>query len=439
MSKFGAYRRRDILRASAAGAVLAPFIPLLDGDAEANDGTPRRVIFCFSHLGWIPRRDLDGSFSNTMAHPVMSALAPFEDELVFMRGLDYKSATGASNDHPSMISTLMTGRRSENPNPGADNGPGWDPNPPGPSIDQAIGAYFAKQTPFPTMEMFVGEGNYAYKTLFDLDGKGIRPESDPAVAQASYLPDDGGDSLAAESRRQRRLSVLDFLKDDLAAVQQSLGSCDREKLERHLEHVRARESIEQTPIPSCGAPEAPGDALRAEGGNEGFLSSMGRRHLDTVVRAMACDMSRVATVQWHMREWSADWMPSGENPHAMSHENNKWDEWEVAYRKQGQFYMMHLAHLLAELRAVPEGDGTMLDNTVVCWLCEHALSGGHRRNDIPVVLAGRAGGAIETGRQIDFDERSMSDLYVALAQAVGTDMTTFGEPQFFNSPVELGA
>ena len=438
MSKFGAFRRRDILRASAAGAALAPFIPLLDGDAEANEGTPTRVIFCFSNLGWIPRRDLDGSFANTMAHPVMADLAPFQDEILFMRGLDYKAASDNPNDHPPMIAALMTSRRTVNPtNAAPTSGPGWDPEEPGPSIDQAIGAYFEEQTPFPTMEMMVGEGNYSYKTLFDHEGSGIRPESDPGVAQATYLPDDGGDTLAAESRRQRRLSVLDFVKDDLTSVQQSLGQRDREKLERHLEHVRAREVVEQTPIPFCGAPEVPGDALRAEGGNEGFLSSMGRRHLDTVVRAMTCDLTRVATVQWHMREWAADWMPSGENPHAMSHENSRWDEWAEAYRKHGSFYMLHLAHLLSELQAVPEGDGTMLDNTVVCWLCEHALSGGHRRDDIPVVRAGRAGGAVLPGRQMDFDERSMSDLYVALAQAVGTNMTTFGDPQFFGSPIDL--
>ncbi|MEM9461742.1 MAG: DUF1552 domain-containing protein [Myxococcota bacterium] len=433
------FGRRALLQGSAAGLALAPFLPLLDADAEAQGGMPVRVCFFWHWLGFVPQNLQSGDFDTNFARDIFDPLAAHKDDVLLLRGLDYKSAIGnGPNDHPPPMGALMTSRRTENNGGGAPTqGPGWDPAPAGPSIDQAIGAELATQTRFPTIQMGVGLNNYAWKLLFDQAGDPVRPEEDPQVARELLFQDAGLDEAQAEARRVRRLSVIDFVKDELAAIEHKVSADDKHKIERHLDHIRAQELLEQNPIVSCEADDQYADALRAEGGSEGQLSATGRRHMDTIVRAFACDLTRVATLHWHMRGWSADWFPPGEDPHAMSHVNNRYQDWADAYAKLGQFFTLHFAYMLQELAKIPEGDGTMLDNTVVVLLSEHALTGGHSRRDVPVLLGGRGGGSVRTGRQMNFDEGRMADLYLSLAQATGVNMTTFGDPQFVDQPLDL--
>ena len=87
---------------------------------------------------------------------------------------------------------------------------------------------------------------------------------------------------------------------------------------------------------------------------------------------------------------------------------------------------------------MPEGDGTLLDNTAVIWAHEQSNAGTHQRTDHPYVIAGSCGGAFKTGRAIHFGGAAHSGLLIALANAMGVPTDSFGDPQFSNGPLELG-
>jgi hypothetical protein len=105
--------------------------------------------------------------------------------------------------------------------------------------------------------------------------------------------------------------------------------------------------------------------------------------------------------------------------------------------KIGRYFAQSFGRLLSALDAVPEGDGSMLDNTLVMWTSEHkSQDGAHDRRDVPFLLAGSAGGSVRTGRLLRFGGRAHNDLFVSVCHALGfPDVTTFGEPSVCTGPL----
>ena len=103
------------------------------------------------------------------------------------------------------------------------------------------------------------------------------------------------------------------------------------------------------------------------------------------------------------------------------------------------WYAEQLAYFLDLLRAVPEGDGTLLDNTVVLWCSELSRGNTHSHSDMPFLLAGRAGGAIRTGRHRVFDGVPHNNLLLGLCHAMGADdLQSFGNREFCTGAIDLG-
>ena len=101
-----------------------------------------------------------------------------------------------------------------------------------------------------------------------------------------------------------------------------------------------------------------------------------------------------------------------------------------------RWYAEQFAYLVGKLKDVPEGDGTMLDNTVVLWINEQGNGDTHSRDNIPVVLAGSGGGYFRTGRYLDFGGLAHNDLFVSVLNAMGDEsVTTFGIDEICNGPL----
>jgi len=106
----------------------------------------------------------------------------------------------------------------------------------------------------------------------------------------------------------------------------------------------------------------------------------------------------------------------------------QWDQMLVWYSEQ-------LAYLLERLAAVPEGDGTMLDNTVVFAVNEISRGNTHSHVDMPFILAGGAGGRLQTGRYLKYNDVSHTELLVSILNLVGAPVDTFGDPRFCRGPL----
>jgi hypothetical protein len=263
----------------------------------------------------------------------------------------------------------------------------------------------------------------------------------------------GAASPSAPDRQQevarllaRKRSVFDRVTAELKALGCELGRENREKLEAHATSMRALERrLSATLAPpaatgasgACQPPKAPAYAA-ADKANRYFLQGdttnahfieYGRMQLDNIVGALACDLTRVATMQWDRGTsiMNINFAGSSGQFHGVAHSASAGDRAKIAqaYRCFAEQFL----YLVTKMDAIKEGDRTLLDNSVVLWVNEQANGVDHSRKNHAMVLAGSGGGALKLGRLIDFKGAAHAGLYVGIANALGVPIETFGDPQ----------
>jgi hypothetical protein len=172
------------------------------------------------------------------------------------------------------------------------------------------------------------------------------------------------------------------------------------------------------------------------------MPAVGRLQMDFLAAAFACDLTRGATLQWTHAESNQTfpWLNISGAHHVISHAGDSDAAAQENLTKINTWYATQFAYLLGKLAAVPEGAGTLLDNTVVMWCIEVGKGNNHAHRDLPFLLAGSCGGRLRTGRFVDYMAngaagRPHNDLLVSLARAMGTQDTTFGDPAHVTGPL----
>jgi hypothetical protein len=242
-------------------------------------------------------------------------------------------------------------------------------------------------------------------------------------------PSDG----TAELERARQKAVVDRVSGDLRRLRTRLGSEDYAKVDQHLEALAAIErriNAGSGDGPgggavglSCSKPAAPsGDGYDAK------LQQMS----DIAVSALACDVTRVMSIQWsyafsHIRH---SWIGLGDH-HNYSHDGQ---DRRSELTQIDKWYAQQLLYLLQKLDSVPEGNGTLLDNTLV--VCGRELgSTAHGMERAPFVLAGGAALGLMNGRWLDVDGQQHVKLLVSIARLMGLDIDTFGNREANSGPL----
>ena len=161
-----------------------------------------------------------------------------------------------------------------------------------------------------------------------------------------------------------------------------------------------------------------------------------RLQIDTMVAALACDQTRIATFMYENGNGQKvpRWLGIYEEHHDLSHRQDaaSLDKLTAINTDIAE----HYAYLLQKLDSIPEGDGTMLDNTFVVWANELGDGRYHRTENIPFVLAGGAGGYFETGRFIRAGGQDHNRLLVSMCHAMGqTDVEAFGKEGLQTGPL----
>jgi hypothetical protein len=264
----------------------------------------------------------------------------------------------------------------------------------------------------------------------------IAPMEDPVQVYDRLFADLGVSQEDLARKRAQRGSVLDYVGGRLTKLRDAVGSEDRQKLDAHLQAVR---DIEQQLgagqlDATCAQPVAP--AAMNYRNNDGFPAAV-KVQTDLLTRAFACDLTRVATLQWS-RSVSGTrhtWAGVSEGHHDLSHEGDSNADAVEKITKVNVWLTEQFAYLLQQLKSVPEGTGTMLDNTLVLWVNELGRGNSHSRTRIPFVLAGKAGGALRTGRFLQYSDDSHSNLLVSVCQLMGVDTETFGNPDYCSGPL----
>ena len=188
---------------------------------------------------------------------------------------------------------------------------------------------------------------------------------------------------------------------------------------------------------AAGAPPV----LRLDPAQPAAFRTVGRLQMDLLVRALACDATRVASLMWSTSSSMTrmTWLGISGTHHDLTHDVDADPTSRQQVAAIDRWYAGELAYLLAAMKSVPEGDGTLLDHTAVLWCTEIADGPTHARRNVPWLLAGSCGGAFTTGRVVDLGGRSHADLLLSLCHALGVELASFGNPAYGGGPIaELG-
>jgi hypothetical protein len=423
--------RRQILRALGVSAAAAPLVPALDGWAASSHAPtpPRRLLLVFSSGGMVPElywpKHLEGEpgskagvdFELTPGSS-LEPLEPHKQDLVIINGLIRKMLP-LGGAHERAMGALWTGAKL---NPGDQfGGGGW---PSGPSVDQIIARGLPRQTDFHSLEIGVqpfgpgARGGTMQHMCYAGSNQPVPSEASPyKLFDRLYgggLPESG---LTPDQVRAERRSVIDVVKSEIAALDGKMAASDRLKVEAHLEATRGIERRLQPHTQSCQV-HLPSGRIDLDA-NENFPALV-KLQTDLLVSALACDRTRVASLQLS-RSFSMvrhTWLGNNEGHHTLSHDPGQ----KPILTAINRWYTEQLAYLLASLKKVREGDGTLLDNTLVVYCNELHTGWDHHAGPTPAVLAGRIGGALRTGRYIEYGKDAtftQNHLLVSLCHVMG--------------------
>jgi len=405
--------------------------------AEAAAAPPVRMAFVYVPNGvhvdrWRP---IDEGTAY-VAGPTFEPLADLRARFQVVSGLAHRNGTAGPDgggDHARAMATILTGSRPRK-TAGADLRVGV-------SVDQVAAARVGGATRFRSLELSCDgsrtagacDSGYSCAYSFNMswlsESQPATPESSPRLAFERLFgagsASERAHSLAARAAAQR--SVLDFVLEDARSLRRTLDPADRRKLDEYLTGVREVET--RIAAFETSAPPVVPDLSLPEGPPPSYGEHM-RLMADIVTLAFRTDSTRVATLIL-AHDGSERTFPEigvGDGHHSLSHHLQD----PVAKEKIAtidRFYMQQFAYLLRRLEAAEAEDGTpLLDHSMVVYASGLSDGNSHRHDDLPVILAGRAGGRLAGGRHVRLaEERPMSNLFVTMLDLVGAPVGRFGD------------
>jgi hypothetical protein len=252
------------------------------------------------------------------------------------------------------------------------------------------------------------------------------PAEDPAAKAAVAL------------RIANRKSVLDTVKGDFAAMQKELPAHQRARLDAHLESIRAIERrLLEAPSSACVKPTL-GTAPAKNGWDEyDNMPRIAQLQLDIMATAFACDLTRVGSIAFNWAASNARFSFLGINEwhHELSHAPAADLTARAKRIKIERWFSEQLKSFMDRLAAIKEGDGTVLDHTLIVCVNELAESFYHTHQNMPFMLAGGASGALRMGRYLKYDDKPHNDLLVSVCNAMGLPDTKFGDEAACTGPL----
>jgi hypothetical protein len=421
--------RRTLLRGLLGGAVVTVGLPPLEAfldltrkaGATCGGVIPRRFGLFFWGNGNRPEQWLPvGEGETWELSEELAPLAGVKDKITVVSGMSVK--TGNFTPHTSGVAGLLTGA--------AEILSGGSMTFARASIDQHIAGIIGTDTIYSSLQTTASGA-----TGLSHNGPNSRnpPESSPyalfeRVFGAGFrLP--GEEGVVDPSLGLRR-SVLDAVMTDVATLKARVGRADALRLEQHLDGVRELEQrlarLQEDPadLEACALPDEPlPDYPDLDGRPQ--LSARSRAMCDLLAMTLACDQTRVFG-HWFSDPVS-DLLYDGATAghHSLTH-NEGGDQPEV--NDIAVQVMEEFAYLVEKLASIPEAEGTLLDNCVVLATSEVSEGRTHSVNDMPIVLAGGACGALRTGYHYrSYTQENVSKVMLTVVRAMDIPDATYGE------------
>lgn len=420
--------RRKILRQFGLSAAIAPFLPMLEQEVSAQGNVPKRLFLCHYPHGMVRRTWLpSGTRNNFTLNPDMhSALRPVKDRLIIFNNIDMRRNKDLG--HRSGMAGLWTGANT------TPEGEGRLAT--GPSIDQVLASRLKPQTRFSSLQFGVRTRDRigaAAITIYKGSEQPVLPERNP-IRMFERIFGGNGQSLEELRLRSLRGSVLDNVFKDLEGLKSKIAATDRIKIEAHLDAVRAIElrNVESN-TDGCTGIQRPEDINDSSADTVDMVS---RLMIEQIIASAQCDVTRFFSLQYmqslsnisvrHVKD--KDGNPILQGSHDISHGTDGEPELQDKYFRVARWFMQEIGHLLKRLDETPEGNGSMLDNSLVLIGSEIQDGPSHLDRRMPYIMAGGLGGKIQTNQFIDHKRDIHQRLLTTVMHAFGqTESERFGD------------
>ena len=435
------FSRRTLLSGLAAGGMLGPLLPLLN--ASGAEEQPVRLILWFTPHGtiydnWKP----SGGETDFVLGPILGKLERHRKKLVILDGLKVQ-ADGVGAPHtkgPPLLwtaSPLLEDQTFTREDESGGRYFGWNS---AASVDQFILGRRGSSRPYPSLEFGVRSGGShpGSRMIYTGPKTPLAPETDPWQAFKRLIGDIGKTNEELERIRAERRSVLDLVSSEIADVQQRVSRADAQKIDAHLSIVRDIETRLQNARVACVGPDL-GTAVNS--GTSSNTPQVFDRMMELMAATLACDLTRVASMQYRVGEndggYLYDWLGiSAQEHHLLSHEGDTNATARANLTKIYAWYAERFAYFLDLLDKIPEGNGSLLDNSLVVWGSEIGKGNTHSFEKIPFVLAGGAANQLRTGRYLRFNNVEHNRLLVSICRMMGvTDVDKFGKTDKGTGPL----
>lgn len=369
---------------------------------------------------------------------ILKPLQPVKSDLLVLTGLthDKGRANGdGPGDHARSASSFLTGAQ-----PLKSEGASIRI---GQSIDQFVARYTGQETRFPSLELGTEKGRqagkcdsgyscaYSNNISWRDEATPMTKETNPrAVFERLFGSDAPREAEENRGKRQRyKKSILDFVLEDADRLSRRVGGNDKQKLDEYLTAVREIEMrIERAEREALQKPVLVTGYSQPEGIPESFEEHI-RLMGDMMVLAFQTDVTRVCTfmIANEGSNRSYPFIGITEGHHELSHHQGRAEK-HAGIRAINTFHVAQLAYILQKMKSIPEGDGTLLDNSMILY--GSGISDGNRHNheDLPLLMAGRGGGTVLSGRHVRYShETPMCNLFLSMLDRMGITADSFGD------------
>ena len=424
--------RRRFLR--GAGATLA--LPLLDSMLPAQTPMSKTAAAPKTRLGciyvphgatmykWTPTKD----GTDFELPEILAPLEKLRDRVTIISNLAHPAAGGAGSDagadHARSAAVFLSGVHPEKESVHV-----------GTTLDQLVAQKIGQETPLPSLELSIEDvalscgSGYACAYSNTISWKTatvpLPMENNPQVV-FEKLFGDGSTNADRLARKQESRSLLDSVTSEVASFEKQLPPADRVKLSEYLDDVREIErriqrAEEQVPA-DLKLPEAPVGIPEA-------LDEHFKIMFDLQVLAFKADITRVATMMYARDTSGAVYPQSGvrDGFHVASHHSNVRANMDK-YALINRYHVQLFAYFLEKLRATPDGDGNLLDHSMILYGSSMSNGNQHDHDPLPILLAGAASGQLKGGRHITTPQHTpMSNLLLGILEKFGVRLPSFGD------------
>ena len=426
--------RRNFLR--GAGVALAlPWMesrPLLAQDKVVSKPPVRFAHLYFSNgvepIHWWAK----GSGAAMEFGKAAEPLAPIREDIVFLRGLYHPKAFVSTSPHLGRMNLLSGATVSLDPKEIRV----------GTSFDQILAARIGNRTAVPSLVLGIEPNELRLEDgLSMIYGSNISWVSPSKPATKEIYPSRTFDQLVGDgSGRKLDRSILDLVLADAKSLQPKVSTNDRRKLDEYLESIRdiekridhaAKEERLEGWKPTLKQPNLPRPGEELPQNVPDHMKLM----LDLIVLAFQMDKTRIATLMLNndLSQMNFRFIEGVRGAlHLDLTHNGKAPEFEAMYLKTNQYHVQQFTYLVQRLKAIDEGGTSLLDNSLLMFASSLFDGDAHSADHLPIVLAGKAGGALQTGRILDYldkgnENRRACSLYLSLMDMMGVQLDRFGD------------